>query len=170
MREIPLSTLREMYALSAEEYPIVLVEIGRVGMEDTIRISSDSTVRISEDPIGYGTISSVSGTEKTYAYFPFELTLPQDDGSTVPKMRIVVPNISAEIGWWLRGSLETPIATITIVSNAALNTPIATFPDFEMTNFNAGTMAIQGDLCLSNLEREPFPAGTFNPSCFPGIF
>ena len=170
MREVSLDTLRSMYALAADEYPIILIEISRTGMDDTIRISSDATVRISEDPIGYGTVSSVSGEEKTYAYFPFELTLPQEDGSTVPKMQITVPNVSAEIGWWLRGSLEIPIATITIVSSADLDTPIATFPDFEMTDFNAGTMSIQGNLSLSNLEREPFPAGTFNPSCFPAIF
>lgn len=170
MREIPLDTLRSMYALEADEYPIILIEISREGMDDTIRISSDPTVRISEDPIGYGTVSSVSGSEKTYAYFPFELTLPQDDGTTVPKMRITVPNISAEIGWWLRGSIKIPIATVTIVSNADLNTSIATFPDFDLGNFNAGTMAVQGDLSLSNLEREPFPAGSFNPSSFPGLF
>ncbi|OGP64589.1 MAG: hypothetical protein A2169_01090 [Deltaproteobacteria bacterium RBG_13_47_9] len=138
--------------------------------EDVVRISSDATVRISDDPIGYGTVSSVSGGEETYAYFPFEITLPQDDGSTVPKIRLTVPNISAEIGWWLRGSLVTPIVTVTLVSSADLDTAIATFPDFEMSSFSAGTMSIQGDLSLPNLEREPFPAGTFNPSCFPGIF
>jgi len=169
MREISLNTLRSMYALSADEYPILLISISR-GEEDVIRISSDPTQRISEDPIGYGTISSVSGAEETYAFFPFDITLPQDDGNTVPRMRFVVPNISAEIGWWLRGSLVVPVVTVILISSGDLDTAIATFPDFEMTNFNAGTMSIQGDLSLSNLEREPFPAGTFSPAYFPGLF
>ena len=170
MREIGLDALRSMYALSADEYPIILITISREGTEEDINISSDPTVRISEDPIGYGTVSSVSGAELTYAYFPFEITLPQDDGSSVPKMRLVVPNISAEIGWWLRSSLVTPVATVTIVSSGDLDTALATFPDFDMPNFNAGTMQVQGELSLSNLEREPFPSGMFNPAFFPGLF
>jgi len=163
MREVPLSTLRSMYALEADEYPIILIEISRGA--DIIRISSDATVRISEDPIGYGTISN----GETYAFFPFEITLPAD-ADTVPKMRLVVPNISAEIGWWLRGSLTAPNVTVTLVSSVDVDTPIATFPDFEMRGFSAGTMQIEGELSLSNLEREPFPSGTFCPSFFPGLF
>ena len=169
MREVPLSTLQSMYSISSEEYPIILIAIAR-GVDDVIYLSSDSTARITEDPIGYGPVSTVSGEAETYAYFPFEITLPQDDGTTVPKMRITVPNISAEIGWWLRGSLDVPTVTVTLVSSVDLNTAIATFPDFEMVGFNGDTMQIQGDLMLSNLEREPFPAGTFNPSSFPGLF
>jgi hypothetical protein len=170
MREIPLSSLQSMYALEADEYPIILISISREGEEEIIRMSSDPTERISEDPIGYGTVSEVSGEEQTYVYFPFELTLPQDDGSTIPKMRIAVPNISAEIVWWLRSKLTTPIVTVTIVSSVDLDTAIATFPDFEMGSFSGGTLSIQGDLSLSNLEREPFPSGSFCPSSFPGLF
>ena len=166
MREIPLSTLRSMYALSAEEYPIVLIDIERVGMEDIIRLSSDPTVRITEDPIAYGTISN----GETYAFFPFDITLPADEGDTVPKMRLVVPNVSAEIGWWLRSSLQVPMVTVTLISNIDLDTPIAIFPDFELRSFSAGTMSVEGQMILSGLDREPFPAGAFSPSFFPGLF
>jgi hypothetical protein len=31
-------------------------------------------------------------------------------------------------------------------------------------------MTVEGNLSLSNLENEPYPAGSFNPAYFPGLF
>jgi hypothetical protein len=164
LRTIPLTTLRNMFALSSDEFPIILITISRG--EDVIRLSSDSTQRISSDPIGYGTISR----SNTFVYMPFELALPQDEAETVPKMVMRVQNVSGEIGWWLRSSLVTPKVTVEVVTSSDLDTVIASFPDFDLKSFQGGTMEVSGEIVLSNLEFEPFPAGTFNPSQFPGLF
>jgi len=164
MRTIPLSALQSMFALSAEEFPILLVTIARGA--DVIRISSDPTERISEDPLAYGTISN----GEPFIYFPFELTLPADKAESVPRMRIRIENVSGEIGWWLRSSTTKPVVTVQIVSSGDLDTAIASFPEFDLSSFSGGSMTIEGILMLSNLEKEPFPAGTFNTIYFPGLF
>ena len=164
MRIIPLSALQSMFALEAEEFPLILLTLSRPGQ--IIRLSSDPTQRISEDPIAYGTPSR----GETFVYFPFELTLPQDQAESVPRMNIRVENVSAEIGWWLRSSTVKPAATVEIISSGDLDNPIAVFPDFDLASFRGGTMMVEGNFVLSNLENEPYPAGTFNPGYFPGLF
>ena len=164
MRTIPLSALQAMYQISAEEFPVILLTISRG--EDVIRLSSDPTERISEDPIAYGTVSR----DHTFIFFPFEITLPQDQAETVPRMTVRVENVSAEIGWWLRESTEKPLVTVEILASGDLENPIAVFPDFELSGFRGGTMTVEATMILSSLENEPFPAGTFNPTHFPGLF
>jgi len=164
MRVIDLGALQNMFSLEPEEFPIILITLTRGA--DTIRLSSDATERISEDPIVYGTMSRTN----PYVYFPFELTLPQDQAETVPRMRLSVENVSAQIGWWLRSSTTAPAATVEIVSSGDVDAPIASFPDFELTSFRGGKMTVEGNLSLSNLENEPYPAGSFNPAYFPGLF
>jgi hypothetical protein len=164
MRIIPLSALQAMYALEADEFPIILITLSRG--EDIIRLSSDATVRISEDPLVYGTVSRTL----PFIFFPFEITLPQDQAESAPRMQITVENVSAEIGWWLRSSLTKPVVTVEIVSSSDLDTPLATFPDFNLSSFKGGSTTVQGMLSLSNLEDEPFPGGTFNTMYFPGLF
>lgn len=168
MREIPLDTLRAMYALEADEFPIILVTITR-GV-DVFRLSSDSTQRITEDPLAYGTISSASGSQQTYLFFPFKITLPQDEAESPPTLKIQIDNITGEIGWWLRQSTTKPTLDVLVVSSGALNTVVASFPDFEMTGFSGGSMQIQATMSLPSLEQEPFPFGTFNITNFPGLF
>ena len=164
---IPLSSLQAMFALEADEFPIILVTLERTGYE-TLYLSSDPTARVLEedDQIWYGTVSN--GT--TFLHYPFQLTLPGDQDEVVPGMTITVDNVSAEIGLWLRGSTVIPNVTVEIVTSGDLDTPIASFPDFEMKGFNGDSFQVQGKLTLSNLENEPFPAGTFNPTEFPGLF
>jgi hypothetical protein len=183
-----------MYALDADEFPIILLTISR-GM-DILRLSSDATQVVYSQQIGAGVaqvvdssgnviISSPGGehiiayAQKVYGtisrgqafiFFPFELTLPQDQAESVPKMKVTVENVSAEIGWWLRKSTEKPAVTVEVVSSGDPDTPVASFPDFELSAFRGGSMTVEADLTLSNLEREPFPAGTFNPTHFPGLF
>ena len=46
----------------------------------------------------------------------------------------------------------------------------AQWPEFLLTNIRYDAATISGTLKLETLEREPFPAGSFTPSQFPGLF
>jgi len=167
MREVPLSTLKSMYAVDSNEYPIILIALHREGTEeDVIRLSSDPTVKLGDDPIYYGTVSR----GENYIFFPFEITLPSDESDSVPRLTLSVDNVSGEIGHWLRSSTIAPTVTVEMLASSDLNAPIMTFPGFKLQSFVAGTMRIEGQITLTNLEREPYPSLCFTPSMFPGLF
>ena len=166
MRDIPLATLQAMFALEANEYPIVLLTISRGG--DVIRLSSDPTERLaatSVEKVVYGTTSN--GAE--YIYWHFDITLGSDQEGTPPRMRITLDNVHPDIGWWLRSSTVAPDVTVEVVSSEDVDTPIASFPYFKLGHFNVGT-TVEAELNLTVLEHEPIPAGRFTPAHFPGLF
>jgi len=165
-RDIPLGTLQEMFALEADEHPIILLTIERTG-STTFRLSSDPTERITvtDAEVVYGTKSN----GEDFLYFPFDLILTSDQEGAPPRMTIRVDNVTAEISWWLMESTIVPEVTVTIVSSGDVDTAIASFPDFEMRSFSAG-IQVEGQLVMSALEHEPFPSGTISPAYFPGLF
>jgi hypothetical protein len=46
----------------------------------------------------------------------------------------------------------------------------AKFVDFKLTNVTYDAHVVQGDLTIEDFTAEPFPAASFSPSLFPGIF
>jgi len=52
----------------------------------------------------------------------------------------------------------------------ALDTIDASWPEFQLTNISYNATTITGTLRLETLESEPYPAGSFTPGYFPGLF
>ena len=167
MRTIPATTLKNMFALESEEHPVVLISCERSG-EATLYLSSDPTERLIEDDqnIWYGTMSR----GQPYLYFPFQLTLANDQEESIPGMKIVIDNVDGSIGWWFRSSINAADVTVEIVSSGDLDTVIASFPDFELKSFTGDTFQVNGMIQLNTYSNESYPSGRFTPADFPGLF
>jgi hypothetical protein len=88
----------------------------------------------------------------------------------VPKAKLSIDNIDRTIVAAIRSINTAPTVLIEIVRAADLSTVEASFPDFQLINITYDAMVVSGDLTVENFTAEPFPAATFCPSLFPGLF
>jgi hypothetical protein len=149
---------------------IALITLTHADLADPILISTDPTQRIpaltTATDVVYGTISR----GETYIFLPLRIKLPSDTDEGPGDMTIEFDNVHREYTAAIR-SIFTPVAVnVELVLDNALDTVEAQWPEFLLTNIRYDAATISGTLKLETLEREPFPAGSFTPSAFPGLF
>lgn len=154
-------------------FRIDLVNTGGPGGDefeiDWIRIyrsSTDAEREISAlDPV-YGTV--VRNVE--YIYLPMTMKLPDDTDDGAGEMTIELDNIHREYISAIR-SISDPIeCQVEIVMSNSLHTVEAQWPAFLLTNVTYDSHTISATLRQETLEGEPFPALTFSPAYFRGMF
>lgn len=102
--------------------------------------------------------------------FPFEVTLPSEDGETISDVQLAISNVDRTI-------IET-IRTITTEATITLSVILASSPDdmeagpftLALREVNYNAMTITGSLRWENLLNLSYPGYTFTPSGFPGLF
>lgn len=161
-------TLRAMFAAETGYYPILLLTISHPNLATPLRISSDATQRlaVSDTDIVYGT----SSRGLDFVFLPLSLNLPVDSEQEAPRTTISMDNIDRSMVPIIRSLTSPPTLTIELVMSCSVGVVEATFPDFELTGIKYDALTISGTLALDMFVTEPFPAGSFTPSQFPGIF
>jgi hypothetical protein len=150
--------------------PIALITLSHPGLADDIRISTDPTQRIEEFTtdldVVYGTISN----GETYIFLPVRIKLPDDSDDGPGDMTLEIDNIHRAYIEAIR-SVFTPITCqVDIVMDNALDTIDASWPEFNLTQIKYNDTLITGTLTIETLVTEPYPAHSFVPSYFPGVF
>ena len=160
--------IKSMFAEESSDYPILLLTISGGGLSANINISSDPTGRLLETAadIFYGTTSN--GVD--YYFLPFQLKLPDESDESSQEMSIVIDNVSRELVPAIRSADSSLMVSVAIVMSCSVNVVEATFPDFIITSIDYDEMTITGNMTLDLFDREPFPAGSFTPSAFYGLF
>lgn len=158
------------FAQETGRVPICLITLSHTDLLDDIRISTDPT----QELVGlttdlekvYGTVSN----SENYIYLPVRIKLPDETEDGPGEMRLEIDNIHRAYTETIR-SVFTPVTCqIDIVMDNALDTIDASWPEFQLKNIRYDATIITGTLVVEILVNEPFPAGTFVPSHFPGIF
>ncbi len=111
----------------------------------------------------------VSGGD-TFSAYPFEITLPDDDPERPPEVTVAIDNVAQDIIASLR-SVGSPLSF-------DLSVVLASDPDtveigplkLEMTAADWDAGVIRGRLAYPELLDQPYPADTFNPALYPGVF
>lgn len=107
---------------------------------------------------------------ETYIAFPFEITLPSEDGETISDVRLTISNIDRAITEAVREASNAITATASIV--------LASSPDdlevgplsltLKSVTYNA--LTVTGSLRWENLLDLEYPGYKFTPSQFRGLF
>ena len=155
-RSVSDALKRAAFAAETEEVFIVLLTIAHAEMEEPFRLSSDAV-----DTVSRG---------NTYYAFPFGLQLPDDSDEGPPKAKITVDNIDRNIVAAIRSISTWPSVTLEVVLASDPDVVEASFEDFQMREITYNSLVVEGTLSMEALLQEPYPAGTFNPSQFPGLF
>ena len=155
-RNLSASTRQAIFAADSTDAFVILLTFEHDSLIEPIRVSSDS-----EDTVSRG---------QAYIAYPFDLTLPDDDEGRAPRARLVIDNVDRQIVATLRNLATSPVLTLEIVRAAAPDMVEAVFHDFRLRNVRYDSHVIEADLTIEDFTAEPYPAGSFCPSLFPGIF
>ena len=145
-----------LFAAETGEAFLVLLTFTHNGLPAPLRVTSDTAETISRGEV--------------YVPYPFELTLPDEEESKSPRARLVIDNVDRQIVAALRNLATSPVVTMEVVRAAAPDTVEAVFVDFRLANVVYDSHVIEADLTLEDFTAEPYPAASFSPSLFPGIF
>jgi hypothetical protein len=135
--------------------PLVLLTIAHDDLANPIRVVNNK-----EDITSNGEI---------YTAFPFEITPPGSQDGAPPTAKIIISNVSREIGQAIRSISTPPSVTITIVRQETPDVVEAQFVGMRLTNVSYDALAVSADLYFEDLTREPYPYLIFSPSIFGGI-
>jgi hypothetical protein len=145
-----------LYLEETEEAFIMLLTITHSTLPEPIRVAANG-----EDVVSRG---------MTFMNFPFDATLASDDAKTAPRARIVINNVDRTIITSLKSINSPPSINMEIIRSSAPDTVEMEMDGFKLALVDYNAVQISGDLILEDLTHEPYPAGTFNPSKFPGGF
>jgi hypothetical protein len=98
------------------------------------------------------------------------LKLPDDTDAGPGEMTIEIDNVHRDYTATIRSIYSPVTVTVELVMDNTLDTVEAQWPEFLLTDIEYDASVITGTMKMETLEREPFPAGTFAPSYFPGLF
>lgn len=155
-RNLSTGARQAIFAAESGEAFIILLTFTHESLASPIRVGSDSV-----DTVSRG---------QAYIAYPFDLTLPDDDEGRAPRARLVIDNVDRQIVATLRNLATSPVLTLEIVRAAAPDVVEAVFHDFRLRNVRYDSHVIEADLTIEDFTAEPYPAGSFCPSLFPGIF
>lgn len=155
-RTLSGTTASALFAPETGEAFLVLLTLDHPQLTTPVRVSSNAV-----DTVSRG---------NTFIAFPFELTLPDDQDNASPRAKLVIDNIDRSIVSAVRGIATAASVLIEIVRAADPDTVEAQFVDFKLSNVYYDAHRVEGDLTLEDFTAEPFPAASFSPSLFPGLF
>jgi hypothetical protein len=142
-------------ATTTEFVWIFLVSIGTPG-NPVLRLCNNS------EPI-------VSRGE-TYQPFPFSVKLSTDDGETLPVMQLEFMHLSGEITEAIRGFEQAPDISIELVTNITPDIVERQLSYVKLVNVSYDAMTVSGTLNVINTLSVAFPAESYTPSRYPGLF
>lgn len=165
------AAIKAMFSPESEDILITLITIKQntaIGIPSDIYLADNYTQRLSEDDqdIYYGVISNGI----SYPFIPLEITLPNDDNNAAPTCTINIHDVTRRLIPSLRSITGAPSILITLVLSSSPDTIETQFVGFKLTNISYDANTISASLTMPSLDVEPFPAHSFTPSYFPGLF
>lgn len=161
------SALRALFSPDADDNLICLLTFSGGNIPTPIRIADGYTQRLSENDteIIYGVVSN--GLE--FTFLPFEINLPTEEDSA-PRCNITMHDVTRYLLPSIRELQSAPNVKIELVLSSNPDVVEIEMGEFLLANISYNADTINAELTLEGLEMEPFPAGTFTPSYFPGMF
>jgi hypothetical protein len=173
LNRLSASAIRAMFASETDEQLIMLLTIedpDTTGGAYNLYLADGFTNRLSsttDQEVVYG----VTSNSQEYTFIPMEITLPPEQDSGVGQCNITINYVTQEAITLIRTHLTKPaLANIKLVLASSPNTIEAEFPKFYITSANYSSDSIKLELNMINYSLEPFPAYSFTPRYFPGLF
>lgn len=158
--------LKAIYSPDSDDTLIVLLTFSGSGISTT-RIADNYTQRLSEtaSEVVYGVVSRGSN----FLFLPFNFSLPTEDDAA-PRCQITINDATRQLIPILRSINQAVTVKIEIVLKSNPDVVEVDFGNFLMSGITYNADTITGELTVESLALEPFPAHSFTPSYFPGLF
>lgn len=167
------SAIRAMFSSETDEQLIMLLTIydpDTTGGAYNLYLADGFTNRLNtttDEEVFYG----VTSNGQNYTFIPMEITLPPEQDTGVGQCNVTINYVTQEAITLVRTHLTKPaLVNIKLVLASTPNYVEAEFPDFYITSANYSSESIRLELNMINYNLEPFPAYSFTPRYFPGLF
>lgn len=148
---------RNLYATSAEEPFLVLLEITHPELDESIRVVNDS--------------ANITVQGKEFVACPFDITLPDDIAEQVPQATLSVDNIGRELTQWLEYSRGGKGAKCRIIQ------VLRSYPDvlefdmtLDMSGISIDNQVVSSQLGFQNTLLLPAVTMRYDPFTTPGAY
>ena len=146
-----------IYAQQTNQVFHILLEIAHADMASTLRFVNNT--------------ANVTSNGDVYTAYPFLIDFPPaDDPDQLPTVRLFIDNIDRSIVEQLRSISSAPTIDVSVVLASSPNTVECGPLQFTLRSIDYDAQVITAELGFENILNEPFPAGTFTPTDFPGLF
>jgi len=156
MPDISDATRGNMFAEETDDGLLVLLTIDHEDLASPIRVVNNKV--------------DVTSQNEMFIAFPFDFTLPTNDPDSPSRAQLVIDNVSREILFTMRSISSAPTVKIQVVRMLDTDEIELSLPAMRMVNIRADFEKVIGDLVSEDLQLEPYPAYTFSPAYFPGLF
>jgi len=107
---------------------------------------------------------------KKYAAYPFDISLPVEDGSKALALTLKIDNVDQVLIEAIRGFLEPPVMKLELVLSSDFNTVEKKIDFLRLSNVEYDQLQIRGQLKPNNVLGNSFPASSYDPAQFPALF
>jgi hypothetical protein len=117
-------------------------------------------------------LEDVTSNGQLFTAFPFELTLPPDDGQRPQSLKLSFPNVGRELMDLVRkyDAGNTPKVRVDLVLSSSPDTIEKTIDFMVVSNVTFNAMSITFELSPSSIFARRTSVGTYNQAEFPGLF
>lgn len=161
--------IRAIFSPEADTDILMLLTIyAEDGVTPSVRLADGFTQRLSEtaDEVTYGVVSN----SQQYIFIPMEITMPSEEESQAPRCSIVIQDVTRHLIPVIRTITYPPRVKLDIILSKSPDNIEVSFNDFYINNFTYNATQVTADLSMVDYEREGFPAHSFTPAYFPGLF
>lgn len=126
--------------------------------------SQDDVIRVVNNA------ENVYSRGEEFIAYPFSLSLPIDDGDSLPELTLVIDNVDQLLVEAIRELLDPPEIKFELVLSSNVNQVERTI-DFLRADFiSYDAMKIQMRLRVNNIMSRQFPYSRYNPANYPDLF
>lgn len=143
--------------VSAEEAPLVLLEINHPALSEPVRVVNDT--------------QDLTSNGHTFIACPFRYVLPDDFENQLPKARLVVDNIGRDLMYWIEtsgGGAGSAVKMMQVMRSRP--DTIEWSISMNLYNVQATMQEVSAELGFENLFAKPAISLQYRPDNSPGIF
>lgn len=169
MRNLSAEALKALFSPESDSDLAILVTLyAEDGVTPLVNLSDSYTQRLSEttQDIVYGMISN--GVE--YTFLPLEISLPSEEEARAPRCSIIIRDVVRYLIPTIRNLTYQPKVKLQLVLTKTPNVVEVSYTGFYISSLTYNAEQITAELSMIDYEREPFPAHSFSPAYFPGLF
>jgi hypothetical protein len=102
--------------------------------------------------------------------YEFRVTLAIDDGQTLPSAEVEFTNVDRVLIDVIRGLASAPSINLYAVLSMTPDVIEQSLTDMQLMDISYDMQTISGRLVSGDLLNAPYPADSYDPAQFPGIF
>lgn len=115
-------------------------------------------------------LENVTSRGVEYTAFPFEVTLPPDDGTAPAAVKVTTFNVGKELMEILRGTLDPPRVKLELVLSGDTDVVEKTIDFMVLRNLSYDVESVTFDLASSSIFARKTCSGKYTQGEFPGLF